>query len=541
MSLLNLNKLSNKWILALGMLCIPVIFLMVAGFFWLYEQSVLSGWFILSALIAAVVLPYIKTLQSNRISQLSTEVIPDKTWTETGARAWREVQRLSAKVKNEEVHLESLENMWKLLKVIMERVAQVFHPKSDNSIMEVPIPYLLKVVELVAIDLRDAFSRNLPGSHILTINDILLGKRLAALGKELYDLYRVLSFGINPPSALAREFRDFITGKVMNTSSHELKAWLIQSYVEKIGYYAVELYSGRLVLDEVDFQRVTKQTTETKIQKAQKRDEFIKEEPLHMLILGQVNSGKSSLINALFGEMKALVDVVPQTTGIEAYLLEREGLERALVFDTAGYQSAETPFEPLALAEKELLHTDLIIITCAANSAARNADFQMIEGLKGFYKKHQRPAPPLLVALTHIDALRPLKEWQPPYNVASPERPKEKMIRNAMEAVASDLKLKITQIIPISLRPKQEYNINEGLISSILSVFDETQRLKYLRCLTSYKDNRYWKNLWEQNVNVGKLVIQGSLHVASKLGEKLDELTQRINDNRELKKKDEES
>src|SRR5207248_7471706 len=46
-------------------------------------------------------------------------------------------------------------------------------------------------------------------------------------------------------------------------------------------------------------------------------------EPLRMLILGQVKAGKSSLVNALFGAIRAATDVVPTTAQLTPYVLER--------------------------------------------------------------------------------------------------------------------------------------------------------------------------------------------------------------------------
>ena len=61
---------------------------------------------------------------------------------------------------------------------------------------------------------------------------------------------------------------------------------------------------------------------------AVERSEAMAGEPLRILVLGQVKAGKSGLINALFGETRAAVDVVPRTRHIEPFVLEREGMQR---------------------------------------------------------------------------------------------------------------------------------------------------------------------------------------------------------------------
>ena len=81
--------------------------------------------------------------------------------------------------------------------------------------------------------------------------------------------------------------------------------------------------------------------------------------------------------------------------------------------------------------------------------------------------------PPVIVALTFIDQLRPLAEWDPPYNVAQPDRPKARNIHDAMEAVAADLAVEPTQVVPVSLRPGHVYNVEEGLAPAILLAVPE--------------------------------------------------------------------
>ena len=52
-------------------------------------------------------------------------------------------------------------------------------------------------------------------------------------------------------------------------------------------------------------------------------------EPLRVLLVGQVKAGKSSLVNAMFGDLKAAVDVLPTTRGVVPLVLDRDGLRRA--------------------------------------------------------------------------------------------------------------------------------------------------------------------------------------------------------------------
>ena len=89
--------------------------------------------------------------------------------------------------------------------------------------------------------------------------------------------------------------------------------------------------------------------------------------------MGQKKSGKSSLVNALFGQYRAATDVVPRTDQVEPYVLVREGLEQAIILDTAGYDIAEAA-EMLRPWIDHLHGCDMVVCVCSAASASREAD-----------------------------------------------------------------------------------------------------------------------------------------------------------------------
>ena len=64
------------------------------------------------------------------------------------------------------------------------------------------------------------------------------------------------------------------------------------------------------------------------------------QEPLQVLVVGQVKAGKSSLINALLGEQRAPVDTLPATDDVDLYECQPEGLPPIILRDTPGYGAA---------------------------------------------------------------------------------------------------------------------------------------------------------------------------------------------------------
>ena len=83
---------------------------------------------------------------------------------------------------------------------------------------------------------------------------------------------------------------------------------------------------------------------------------------------------------------------------------------------------------------------DLIVWVVAANDGARDLDRRLIDAIGAYFAANPRQkAPPLLIALSHIDRLRPFTEWEPPYDIAAPAGRKAKMIRGAVDATAEAL------------------------------------------------------------------------------------------------------
>ena len=157
----------------------------------------------------------------------------------------------------------------------------------------------------------------------------------------------------------------------------------------------------------------------------------------------------------------------------------------------------------------EILQSDLVVLVSSAQTAARDADRRLLDEVRNLFQRTpDREFPPLVVALTHIDQLRPFREWNPPYDLAQSQGTKARQIREAVEATADDLAVDVERAIPVCLLEGKVYNVDEGLIPTILTSLDDAQRLKYLRCLREFKDEEYWRQLREQAVNAGRILLK---------------------------------
>jgi hypothetical protein len=133
-------------------------------------------------------------------------------------------------------------------------------------------------------------------------------------------------------------------------------------------------------------------------------------------------------------------------------------------------------------------------------------------------ERARQSIPPIVVALSHIDALRPLNEWSPPYDFAHGESTKELNIREAIDAVADDLQTPRDRVVPVCLREGAVYNVEEGLLPAIARVLPEGNRAKLLRLLMETRNDEQQDALKRQLLNAGLSLVQlGAQLVGKKL------------------------
>jgi predicted GTPase len=504
------------WTLVLTLLSIPYLVLFTVGSLWLFQYGMLWEWLGISAVCTVAGWVLARWLRPQEI--LTATIRPGEAWPASGQEAWKQVESLALRIQQENPSVDRPERIWEVLREVLETVARHYHPNSSLAVLEIPAPHVLRIVELVAHDLRETFASRVPGSHILTLNDLRRLGRWATLSQHFYLVYKILIFGLNPVAGLLREVRDAASGGLAGVSGDEVKRWAWGFCVRKAGYYAIQLYSGHLVLDDVQVDRCQTRRSQQDARQADAQQEQLAEEPLRILVLGQVKAGKSSLINALFGETRAAVDVVPRTRNVEPYVLNRQGIPQAIILDTAGY-AGDLPGEGFDEAKRQILQCDLVLMVCSAQSASRDADRRLLDAVRRFYQSDpDRIMPPVVSVLTHIDQLRPFTEWNPPYDLAQPTSVKARNMGDAVTAVAQDLGLGDDEpVIPVCLKPEQWYNVEEGLAPAILQSASEAQRVRYLRCLREYHQEEYWQRLWQQAVHSGRILAKLGVASASRI------------------------
>jgi predicted GTPase len=291
-----------------------------------------------------------------------------------------------------------------------------------------------------------------------------------------------------------------------SSASQEIEASLLaafyREFVHNVGQYCIEMNSGRLrggvARYRAALQRLQNESEDPRGSNGGRSETLGKAVPpgesattgVHIAFVGQVNAGKSSLINAFLGENRARCDVLAATDKIERYrfTVPQSGQQFELL-DTPGYGSAELTSEQRAAIRTAWSQADIVLLVMDVTSPARQADWRLISELSDWYASQGHlKQPPAIGVLTHVDGLSPMMEWQPPYNWQWPTRPKEQSMRAAVDYTEQIFGDKLTAVIPVcsDSAKSRTFGVEEWLKPAVIASLGEAKAALVVRTL--YRD-----------------------------------------------------
>ncbi len=497
------RKLRRYWPETLVVLAValPWLALLALGTLWLWQGGYVWAWAIAAAVLSLLAVPLLWLIRQRADAEarlaLGGLAEPSRSWTVAERDAWSDVLTLA-----DATPPFSFAEIDPLLARAQETIAVVarrFHPEAHNPWAQFSLPEVLLLAERLCRDVRREALRHIPGVRTLRLGHLLWlhrqTERYGGAARAGYGVWRLVRAVLNPLQAAGQETSGAIVDKATNVLSYRLRAYATRILVLEVGRAAIDLYSGRLALS-VD-----------ELRSAQERDAAADTAPLapvRILLVGQVNAGKSSLMNALAQETRSAVGPLPTTSRAAEYCIEVEGRPAISLVDMPGLGEL-TEEELLAQAER----ADLIVWVVSAVQTARGPDRQSLDGFRAWARAQlTRRTPPVVLALTHVDELRPANEWTPPYDIAAPAGPKSRAIRAAMEAVARALDVMADATVPVAMPPGREpYNL-DALWARIAVELDEAKLVQLDRLRIGQK-RLDLREVVDQLGHAGRLIIKG--------------------------------
>jgi uncharacterized protein len=496
------------WIAAIC-LTFPTLTLVPLGGIWLWQKGYAIYWVIgacLFVVIAFLIQLYLFRRLDISLKRPRPEELPEdraaSSWTPKEQEAWNAVLAIADTVDLS--HFASWQAFLGLGQNTIEAVARSLHPEVKDPLWQFTAPEALTLIEQVSLRLKPVIVDSVPFGDRLTVGQVIRiyqWRSLIDIAQRGYDIWRIIRM-LNPATAATQELRERLSNQMYRWGREEIAKRLARGYVKEVGRAAIDLYGGRL--------RVSPEELEAHLTEASARDRreaaSVQAEPLRLLICGQVKAGKSSLVNALLSEVRAASDILPLTHKYTAYELKREGVPQALILDSPGLSS---PSEPLETMVAEAAQADFVLWVASAVRADRELDRHALEAMRSYFAAHpNRRRPPMLLVLSHIDRLRPMQEWKPPYDLADASNAKSASIWAAMEAVGADLVFPPDAIVPACLDPAIGVYNADTIWAQIMDRMADAQRAQLVRTLQDMDRGLDWRKLRSQALNAGRILTR---------------------------------
>ncbi len=454
-----LSRLSDKFIpLVVILVTIPLLALIVLGIYFLFAEGYMLyfiGFLVIASLI--VFIPHLLTKKQSRrekqklsLDEIIIETSPQ--WSEFDRGNWKKLENIIDKRLEEGIEWG---DMQEYSLEIISQTAFYYNPKSSEKELAFSASELLLALEEVSRRYRGYLQAYVPFENKIKLSVFKQGyehRDKAEIAKYLFNVYRVTRV-VNPMVALMSEIKGKMTSHLFDGVTDTIENKIKRALLKDVASVSIDLYRGYFKVKECEL-------SESNISIEDKTNKTMEFEPLRVVLVGQVGSGKSSVINALTDKMAAEVSVIPSTDKIAVYECKIDEIGAIKLIDLPGLDGN---LETEKLIVEEMTHSDIIFWVLKANQSARKLDTLLKSKFDEFYQKTEnqgRKRPAILALVNQVDKLQPEKEWNPPYDLEECNTSDKKActIRDAVK-YNQDL-LDLDDILPLSVKPDIEmYNV----------------------------------------------------------------------------------